>query len=256
MAETTDRKPRRLYQVLANVNSVKSRESDAITALHKQAQVRGLFDGQVRSYQPVSDDEAERLPDEAQRIQQNGTALLSEVRASFARLFDAEAMRDYTNLSTQARADIVIDGTTVLKQVPAIYCLALEKQLTDLRTFVAKLPTLDPAFDWEFDPNTDTYRTGRVQTVRTKKILRNHVKAEATDKHPAQVDVYTEDVKIGTWNTVKQSAAFPASRVRELVERVDRAIQAVRVAREEANGAEVVEATIGTPLLDWIFGGK
>lgn len=256
MAEATDRKPRKLYQVLANVNSVKSRESDEITRLHKISQVRGLYDGQVRSYQPVSDDETERLPDEATRVQQNGTALLAEARASFARLLDAEAMRDYTNLSVQARADIVIEGTTVLRQVPAIYCLALEKQLTDLRTLVAKLPTLDPAFDWEFDPNTDGYRTKQVQTVRTKKVLRNHVKAEATEKHPAQVEVFTEDVKVGTWNTIKQSAAFPASRVRELVERIDRAIQAVRVAREEANGADVVETSIGAPLMGWIFGGK
>lgn len=256
MAESTPQKPRRLYQVLANVNSVKSRESDEITRLHKLAQVRGLYDGQVRSYQPVNDDEAERLPDEATRVQQNGTALLAEARASFARLLDAEAMRDYTNLSTQARADIVIDGTTVLQNVPAIYCLALEKQLTDLRTFVAKLPTLDPAFDWDFDPNADIYRTKQVQTTRTKKVLRNHVKSEATEKHPAQVEVFTEDVKVGTWNTVKQSAAFPASRVREMVERIDRTIQAVRVAREEANGAEVVEANIGNPLMVWIFGTK
>lgn len=255
MAEETQR-PRRLYQVLANVQSVKSRESDEITRLHKLSQVRGLYDGQVRTYQPLSDDEGERLPEETTRIQQNGLGVLAEARASFARLLDAEAMRDYTNLSTQARADVVIDGATVLKQVPAIYCLALEKQLTDLRTFVAKLPTLDPAFDWEFDPNGDTYRTKVVQTVRTRKILRNHVKAEATEKHPAQVEVFTEDVKSGTWNTVKQSSAFPASRVRELVERIDRAIQAVRVAREEANGATVVETAIGAPLMGWIFDGK
>lgn len=47
-------------------------------------------------------------------------------------------------------------------------------------------------------------------------VPRNHVKAEATDKHPAQVEVYHEDVPVGYWTTVKFSGALPARRVNEL----------------------------------------
>ena len=49
-----------------------------------------------------------------------------------------------------------------------------------------------------------------MQTLRTKKVPRNHVKAEATEKHPAQVEVYYEDVAVGYWTTVKFSGALPA----------------------------------------------
>ena len=44
--------------------------------------------------------------------------------------------------------------------------------------------------------------------------------AEATQQHPAQVQVYMEDVPEGDWTTVKFSGALPASRVRTLLERV------------------------------------
>lgn len=72
-----------------------------------------------------------------------------------------------------------------------------------------------------------------MRTVRTKKVPRNHVKAEATDKHPAQVDVYYEDVPVGYWTTVKFSGALPARRVNELLDRVEKLQQAVKFAREE-----------------------
>ncbi len=58
------------------------------------------------------------------------------------------------------------------------------------------------------------------------------MKAEATDKHPAQVGVYYEDVAVGFWRTVKFSGALPAKRVGELLERVEKLQQAVKFARE------------------------
>jgi len=49
------------------------------------------------------------------------------------------------------------------------------------------------------------------------------------------VDVYLEDVAVGTWNIVKFSGAQPATRVRELTDRADKLQQAVKYAREQAN---------------------
>ena len=57
------------------------------------------------------------------------------------------------------------------------------------------------------DVSTDSWKTEPVQTYRTKRVPRNHVKAEATEKHPAQVEVYYEDVTIGYWTTVKFSGS-------------------------------------------------
>ena len=123
--------------------------------------------------------------------------------------------------------------------------LFLEKQLTDLRTFVKKLPTLDAAASWSPDPSTDRWRTDPVRTIHTKRVPRNHVEAEATDKRPAQVDVYDEDVPIGYWTTAKFSGALPARRVNELLERVEKLQHAVEFAGEEANGAEATAQRVG-----------
>jgi hypothetical protein len=95
--------------------------------------------------------------------------------------------------------------------------------------------------------------TEAVQTVRTKKIPRNHVKAEATEHHPAQVEVYYEDVPVGYWRTVKFSGAMPARRVNEILERVEKLQQAVKFAREEANSVEIEDQRIGETVFYYLF---
>jgi hypothetical protein len=93
-----------------------------------------------------------------------------------------------------------------------------------------------------------------MQTIKTKKIPRNHVKAEATEKHPAQVEVYYEDVVVGTWRTIKFSGALPASRVNELLNRVEKLQEAVKFAREEANNTDVTEQKVGAKVFQYLFG--
>jgi len=168
------------------------------------------------------------------------------------RLFDVTATKDWAN--TQAKADVVVDGQVLLSQVPATYLLFLEKQLVDLHTFVSKLPVLDASETWTFDNSADAWATEPMQTTRTKKIPRNHVKAEATEHHPAQVEVYYEDVVVGYWRTVKFSGALPAARVNELIERVQKLQQAVKFAREEANNIEVQDQKVGETVFKYIFG--
>ena len=113
---------------------------------------------------------------------------------------------------------------------------------------------LDAAETWNFDSSADAYATEAVQTTRTKKIPRNHVKAEATEKHPAQVEVYYEDVVVGHWRTVKFSGALPATRIKELLDRGDKLQQAVKFAREEANNSEVTDVKVGEKVFDYLFG--
>src|SRR5262249_36542841 len=144
--------------------------------------------------------------------------VLRQVSATLTRLFDVTATKDWANCV--ARADIVVDSRTIAAGVPVAHLLFLEKQLVDLHTFVKKLPVLDAAESWVRDDSTDSWRTEPVRTIRTKKVPRNHVKAEATDKHPAQVEVYYEDVPVGYWTTVKFSGALPAKRVNEILDRV------------------------------------
>ena len=159
--------------------------------------------------------------------------------------------KDWANCS--AKADVVVDGQKLLEGVPATYLLFLEKQLTDLQTFIRKLPALDSSENWTLDTSDSIWKTAPVETIRTKKVPRNHVKAEATEKHPAQVEVYMEDVPVGRWRTVKMSGALPTSRITDLLNRVEKLQTAVKFAREEANGLETTNLTVSEKLFNYLF---
>ncbi|MET7368488.1 hypothetical protein ABZS61_22085 [Streptomyces sp. NPDC005566] len=241
----------KLNQIIAVEKGVKSKSLQDITAAHHKVQKPVQLAGISRTYQP-KDEEGEQLPPESTRVQVKTEDVLREMSASLTRLFDVTATKDWANCS--ARADVTVDGRTIVREVPVSYLLFLEKQLTDLHTFVKKLPVLDASESWSLDPSTDWWKTEPVRTIRTKKVPRNHVKAEATEKHPAQVDVYYEDVPIGYWTTVKFSGSLPAKRVNELLERVEKLQHAVKFAREEANSAEVTDQRVGDAVFGYLFG--
>lgn len=240
----------RLNQIIAVEKGIKSRSQKDLTEAHHALQKPALLAGISRTYRP-KDEEGEQLPPEATKVQMKAEEIIRRTADILVELFDVTATKDYTNC--KARADVVVDGKPLLRDVPVTYLLFLEKQLVDLHTFIKKLPVLDASETWAFDASADCWATEPVQTVKTKKVPRNHVKAEATDKHPAQVEVYHEDVVVGYWKTVKFSGALPAKRVNELIERVEKLQQAVKFAREEANNATADEQKIGRAVLSYLF---
>jgi hypothetical protein len=241
----------KLNQIIAVEKGVKNRSFTELTETHHGVQKPALLAGISRSYQP-KDEEGEQLPPESTRVQVRVEEVLRRTASTLTRLFDVTLTKDTANC--EARADVVVDGEVLLTDVPVTYLLFLEKQLTDLYTFVRKLPVLDAADSWSFNDSADCWSTEPVRTIRTKKVPRNHVKAEATEKHPAQVEVYYEDVPVGYWTTVKFSGALPATRVAQLVERVEKLQNAVRVAREEANNREVTDLKAGERVFAYLFG--
>ena len=209
-----------------------------------------LLHGISRTYQP-RDDDGEVLPAESKLVQVRVSEGLASVSEALTELFDITLTKDRANQA--ACADVVIDGEVLVKDAPVSFLLFLEKQLGDMLGFVRALPTLDPGEKWDFDPNTDAYTTEVVRTTRTKKVPRNHVKAEATEHHPAQVEVYYEDIVVGHWNTIKFSGAVPATRVQEIARRIELLQRAVKFAREEANSMEVEQYKVGERVLDYLF---
>lgn len=240
----------KLNQIIALVNGKKTKTQKALSEVYHNIQKSTLFDGISRTYQPL-DEEGETQPPEKKYVQYRVNDALTAVRETITELLDVTATQDYAN--TKARANVMVDGRVVLRDVPVTYLLFLEKQLTDIHTFVGKIPTLDPADRWEFSAEADSFVSERSVRNSTKKVLRNHVRAEATDKHPAQVDTYSEDVKIGEWTTVKFSGAVPARRRNELTARVEKLKESVKLAREEANSTEVESVKVGEAVFDFLF---
>jgi hypothetical protein len=241
---------KKLNQIIAVEKNIKGRALQDLTEAHHSLQKPALLAGISRSYRP-KDEEGEQLPPEATKVQMKSEDIIRKTSETLTKLFDVVATKDWANC--QAKADVVVDGQKLLNDVPATYLLFLEKQLVDLHTFVKKLPVLDASETWAFDQSADCWATEPVMTTRTKKVPRNHVKAEATEHHPAQVEVYYEDITVGNWRTIKFSGSLPARRINELLARVEKLQEAVKFAREEANSLEVEDVKTGEAILGYLF---
>ena len=241
----------KLNQILAVEKGVKSKAERDLNEAYHSIQRSNLLSGLSRTYTP-KDDEGDKLPSERTNVQVTVADALKAVRQASTDLFDVTLTKESTN--QQAKADVVVDGTTILKDAPVTYLLFLEKQLIGLHTFVSKLPTLDPAENWGINVALGVWESDVTETTRTKKVPKNWVKAEATDKHPAQVEIFHEDQIVGTWATKKFSGAIPSTEQAEILGRVEKLQQAVKFAREEANGTDVVDRKAGDFVFSYLFG--
>lgn len=239
-----------LNQLIAARKGVQNEVHAAVTSLHRDSQKVNLLSGFTKTYRRINEEDAD-LPGEQQRLQLRLRDVLGTAAEQFSRLWDLTASIDTTN--AVAGADVVVEGATLAAGVPVSTLLFLEKQLTDLHTFVTKLPVLDPAESWRWDANAGAYASDRTTTVRSKKVPRNHVLAEATDKHAAQVQLWHEDVPVGYWDTTKFSGAIPAERRDSLVARVSKVREAVKMAREHANMLDAQQVRVAKSLFGYIL---
>ena len=240
----------KLNQILAIEKGVKTRVYAELTDLHKATQKPALMNGFHKTYHP-KDEEGETYPPEHQKVQHNHGDVIKRIATILTELFDITATKDWANCT--AKADVVVDGKVLLSAVPATYLLFLEKQLSDLHTFFAKMTELNPAEDWSSDPSSGLYKTNPTQTQRTKKVQRPIVLYDATEHHPAQTQLINEDVVAGHWNTVKFSGAIPAPEKKAVLERIEKLANAVKFAREEANGLNVDQKQIAKEVFDYLF---
>lgn len=240
----------KLNQMIAVRKGLVSRTNRAVTEIYKQFQKPALYAGISRTYQP-RDDEGEGLPGEASRVQREVEADLQETAALVGKLIDAEFTIDVAN--TNAGADVVVDGVTFVAGAPVPFLLFLGKQLEDLRTQISKAPTLDPDKVWRPDPNVGGARTEPILTTRTAKKPQRFVKAEATDKHPAQVDVFMQDVIVGDWTTTVYSGAISRARRDQILTRINTLDDAVKRAVEEANGIDVPQEEVSSEIFEFLF---
>lgn len=240
----------KLNKIVAVEKAVKSSTYKKFTKVHQQLQKSGLLSGISRTYRP-KDDGDDLLPAEQTRVQLRAQDALDDAVEVLTRLFDVVATKDWGN--TRAVADVVVKGEVLVEKAPVTYLLFLEKQLSDLHTFIEKLPVLDGSEIWQWDANQACYATSPMETHRTKKVPRVLVKYEATEEHPAQTEVWHEDVVVGYWRTVKFSGALPAQRVKRLLQRVELLQDAVKHAREEANSLNVQDVNVGAKVLHWLF---
>lgn len=241
----------RLSAHLATRDGVKSRTNREFTNLQRSLSTTELFNGFSKTYE-AKDDDGETFPAESTRVRQRSVDLLEQLRTLVSEQFDASATVDSGNVT--ASSDVVVGDTVILSSVPVTTLLMIEKDLTQVRQFIASIPTLDPTYNWTFDQASGVFKTSPVQTRKTKKVQKPIVLYDATPEHPAQTQLISEDKIIGTWSTIRSSGAIPQDDKKAMLKRCDQLIDAVKTAREEANAVKVEPVTVGQQLFDFILG--
>lgn len=238
----------KLNQIVAVEKGIKSRSYSEITNLHKLNQKPDNFNGFVKQYSPVNED-GETLPSESKKVLINVDESLNGLKMALIELLDISLTKDIGNC--KAFSPLVIGDSQI--SVPATFLLFLEKQITDIKTFVSNLPVLDGNEDWTKDDNTGLYKSNPTKTHRTKKTVKPIVLYDATDKHPAQTQLINEDITVGYWNITKNSGAMPENRKKEILNRIEEFADQVKKAREKANMVEVENKEIGLLLFNYLF---
>ncbi len=241
----------KLHEIIAVASGKKGEVEKEVTGVYHRFQKPELFDGIQRTYRPRTED-GEQLPAEGKHPQLRAKDLIGEAYRRWAELFDLTLTLDVGNCV--ARADVEVDGQAVAKDVPVTTLLFLEKQLANVKAFVEKIPTPDPAEVWRHDAQQDMLTTPPRLTARTKKVQKPLVLFPATKEHPAQTQLTTEDVIAGDWSQTLFTTRIPANEKNDMLERIGRLQDAVKVARERGNSVEVEKRKMGDAILTFVFG--
>lgn len=243
----------KLHEVLSvepDLKAAAMRAMNNIKALFSSGQ--GRFVGQVRRYRPLEED-GPTFADDSTSLSTTVMAELAEFLKPYGRWMDAALQKEITNRETGA--NIVIDGKVVLGNMTAPSLLNIESKLAELRSIYTAIPTNDPAEQWDWDKANGCYIAGPKVTYRGRKVRKSHVLYEATPEHPAQVESYTEDIRVGQWDSMLYSGMITPTNKREILERLDNLIRATKQARQRANNIDATTDEYADALFAYINGG-
>jgi hypothetical protein len=246
---------KRLIHLSAILEGLKKKVEGRITAVYHALQRSAEFVGFTRIYTPYQEDgqRANTQPPEKQPVKANVRMLLAEWRFAQSELLDRVFQQDVGN--QQAKGTITVGEKILAKDVPVSFLLYYAKRLSEWRTKLLTIPTLAVEIDWVYDQNIGMFRSKEPVVVqRTAKLPNVLTKAEATERHPAQTEVYYTDSAIGQYERTEFSGAERVDLKTALLTRVDMLIEATKFAIESANADVVVkEDKIADPLFDYLF---
>jgi len=241
----------KLHELLAAEPDLKSgaqRTISQIKSLFTDGRTR--FVGQVRTYQSLLEG-GDNEPDEIVQLASRVKDELLRLEESYGRWLDAAIQKEVTNQNTSA----IIEGLGFLDELPATALLNLESKLAELRALYETIPVNDPAITWNRDEQRDCFASTPRKVFRSKKVPKSQILYEATPEHPAQVQMYHEDIRIGQYTTTTYSGALSPADKRRRLSRVSELIRAVKQARMRANCEEVVDVRISKLIFSYINSG-
>lgn len=245
-----------LHELLAIESSLKN-QSDKVRGQLAETfeKKRHLFGSKVVVFTPNAEGQPAETSVESD-VQTTVSDELKWIANHLAKAYDVSYQVAEANMS--ARADVILDdGTILATSVPATALLELEKRIAELKSLTEAVPTLDPAKGFQSDPTfrlKNVFRARDITKTRTTKIKEVLTLAPATDKHPAQCQVYDKDVPTGKVQEQEWSSLITPAAKADLINRVEIVARAVRKARSRANNVTVDNTrTIGAALLGYVF---
>lgn len=163
----------------------------------------------------------------------------------------------------KAKADITIKDEfgaiekVIAKDVPVAALLQYEKALCLIRDSLYRtIPTIDTNYAWSKGENElgDVYIQESTETTRTVADI-EYKTIDVGDKFPKQVQEVKVTKPVGKYvKTIKSGALSPKEKS-EMLTRIDRLIEAVKIARSTANNAEVEIINCGNDIMKYINNG-
>lgn len=241
----------KLYELLAVEQDRKNKSNLSIGEAKKTFTKNDpYFDGMVKKYVSLEEDN-EQIPDETKEMVKTVKQQLEEVLEDAVTAIDATLSKEETNASGTAKAELIV-GETNFGMFSATSLLALESQVSKILDLYQAIPTLESTKKWNFDKQTNTYKTEEEVKFRSIKRPKVIVKYEATDKHPAQTELLSLDFQVGKYVTTYSSGKLAISQKMDMIKRLEKLIENIKIARSKANNVEVGNVKLGQRIFDFI----
>lgn len=193
------------------------------------------------------------FPDTTENIPVAETVVgkLQYVAEHASKYFDAVAQKDASNRN--ATGSVVIEGKTILTDIPAVTLLFLENKLKLIREVIESAKNLDPAKIWASSPTQHVFMAPETSKPVKDSIEEYIITAPATDKHAAQTAKVVRQPIVAVKHSTEFSGLISSHEKSLLLGRVDTLITAIKQARQRANTAETVDVKVAKQLFNFIF---
>lgn len=239
----------KLHELLAVESDLASKAQTVLKISKGLFGARDQFLGKSLIFNAYAED-GPTAPDEVTDVANRVADSLAQIRRHWAKWVNASIQKEVTNQNTAAT--IELDGLS-LPQLPAPALLNLENKLALLRDTLRAIPINDTLTTWTWDEQAQIWLSEPRYRQRTQKVRKSHLLHPPTTSHPAQVESYTEDVPVGEVETIIYSGMLQPVELRELLERLDETILAVKRARQRANNIDAENLQVAQSLLQYIF---
>lgn len=245
----------KLHEVLAAEDTMtKAADKMVHETMEKFSKHGEFFTGAMRTLKRVGGSPEDQAIEQAnRRTKELPTTVPETVEYAMnivAKALDTKLQKHAANQN--AGADIVVNGLTLMDNVPVDYLLDLEKQIPKWKEMFAKMPTLDPSKEWKTE-RTHVYKTDPVMSAQTEKILYPVVLAPATDHHPAQIKESSRDQVMGTYEDIFLSGAVTSQKKADIFALCDALLVGVKEARMRANTQEAPKPAVSSAVVTSLF---